>query len=335
MTAAPPNASTTAGIPLVDLAPWFHGDDDDRHTLAAAVDAHLQRCGFLVVINHGIDPDVFRSTREACRNFFHLPEEKKATIAPTGEVYRGWIGGGKEANAATYGVDTPPDLKETFAYGTVDVRNEALRDTHPTWYAPNLWPDEPADFRPAAERFWRAARDLSDELVQLFALALGLDQNHLLENCRDTTSTGTLNWYWPYTRETPADGQYRIGPHTDFGTLTILDREPGMGGLQVLDDDGGWIDAPAIDGSLIVNTGDMLRQWTNDRWRSNEHRVLPPTPDAPAEELISLIFFHEPDADTIIEPFETCVSPTNPAKYEPIAAIDYLAEKFAALSVSD
>ena len=101
----------------------------------------------------------------------------------------------------------------------------------------------------------------------------------------------------------------------------------------MLNDDGNWVDAPCVDGSLIINTGDMLRQWTNDRWCSNEHRVLPPMAGAPNEELISLIFFHEPDADAVIEPFETCVSTENPARYEPIAAMDYLAEKFAALTV--
>ncbi len=331
MTTVPPATE----IPLVDLAPWFDGTDDDRVELAAAVDVHLQRCGFLVVVNHGIDPEIFFEARQACSDFFHLPEAKKAPLAPQAGLYRGWIGGGKEANAATYGIDTPPDLKETFAYGAVDLLDESKRVDHPQWYAPNVWPAEVPTFQPAAEQFWRSAKALADELLQLFALALGLDKDRLLEQCRNTTATGTLNWYWPFTRSTPLDNQFRIGPHTDFGTLTILDRQPGVAGLQVLDDSGRWIDAPCIDGSLIVNTGDMLRQWTNDRWCSNEHRVLPPAETAPDEELISLVFFHEPDADAVVTPFETCVSEDNPARYEPITAMDYLAEKFASLSVDD
>ena len=320
-------------IPLVDLAQWFTGDDSTRRTLAAEVDVHLQRCGFLVVTNHGIEQQVFADTRAACKRLFHLPEEEKQLLTTADEAYRGWVGGGKESNAATYGVDTPPDLKETFAFGAIDVQNEGVRSEYPIWYAPNVWPDEPVELRPAAERYWREARALADELLQLFALALGLEQERLLDSCRDTTSTGNFNWYWPHTYQAPVEGQYRIGPHTDFGTLTILDREPGMGGLQVLDDEGHWVDAPTIPDSLIVNTGDMLRQWTNDRWQSNEHRVLPPSADAPREELISLIFFHEPDADAMIEPLETCVSPDNPARYEPVTSMDYLAEKFAALVV--
>ena len=105
--------------------------------------------------------------------------------------------------------------------------------------------------------------------------------------------------------------------------------------MQVQNAAGEWIDAPVVEGSLIVNTGDLLRQWTNDRWCSNEHRVLPPSADAPNEELLSLVFFHEPDADAIIAPLSTCVSAENPPRYQPVTSADYLAAKFAALAVSD
>lgn len=331
MTTTEPDASF---IPLVDLSSWFDGTDDDRIALAREVDGHLRRCGFLVVINHGIDHRVFDDLRRECRAFFHLPEAEKSALAPSDGLYRGWIGAGKESNAATYGIETPPDLKETFAYGTIDVPDESLRNRFPFSYAPNAWPDNSPTFRPAAEVFWRAGRTLADEILRLFALALDLDAEAITNQCTATTATGTLNWYWPYDRSgEPAPEQFRIGPHTDFGTVTILDRQPGVGGLQVRDDDHNWIDAPVLEGSLIVNTGDMLRQWTNDRWCSNEHRVLPPSAQAADEELISLVFFHEPDADAVIEPFPTCVSADNPARYEPILAMDYLAEKFAALSV--
>lgn len=321
-------------IPLIDLARWFEGSDQDRLDLAAEVDAALQRLGFLVVVNHGIDPDVLAECRSAALDFFHGPDEHKRAIAHDGGAYRGWIGPGLESNAATYGVDTPPDLKETFAFGAVEVADDSLRDTNPDWYAPNRWPEAPEHFPGAAQTFWRHGNELADELLQLFALALQLPAQALVDQCRSSTSTTTLNWYWSHQHSPARDGQYRIGPHTDFGTITILDREPGVGGLQVQNDNGDWIDAPVIEGSLIVNTGDMLRQWTNDRWCSNEHRVLPPSTDAPDEELLSLVFFHEPDAAAIIEPLATCVSADNPARYEPISSQDYLAAKFAALDIS-
>ena len=95
------------------------------------------------------------------------------------------------------------------------------------------------------------------------------------------------------TSARPQPGQWRIGPHTDFGTITILDRQPGLGGLQVQLLDGTWVDAPWIEGSLVVNCGDLLAAWSNGRWRSAPHRVLPPSDAAPDESLVSLVYFCE------------------------------------------
>jgi isopenicillin N synthase-like dioxygenase len=302
--------------------------------LAAQVDQHLRRLGFLIVVNHGIDQSTIDECRQETLNFFHRPQAEKAEVAMA-ETYRGWVAAGRESNAATYGVDTPPDLKETYAYGPVDVPDPDLVQRAPRWFAENRWPLGQDRFRPAAEAWWRAARSLSDTLLEIFAVGLGLPEQYLRQRCAATTSSVSLNWYWSRSlREEPAPGQFRIGPHTDFGTLTVLDRQPGEGGLQVKGPDGQWMDAPVVPGGLIINTGDMMRQWTNDRWSSNEHRVLPPPSSSPDEELVSLIFFHEPNFDTVIEPLATCVDAENPARYRPVSASDYLAAKMDALSVS-
>lgn len=326
-----------SAIPLVDMAAWFEGDAAPRQRLADDVDAHLRRLGFLVVVNHGIDPDIISTCRSEVTAFFHLPPEVKAEVAQLlsseSPAYRGWVGSGLESNAATYGIDTPPDLRESFTCGPVDVADLTLRSSAPRWFAPNRWPADPPGFRPAAEAWWRAARVLADELLDLFALALGIPATYFRERCGDTTADATFNWYGPLGDTVPEPGQFRVGPHTDFGTLTILDRQPGVGGLQVLDEHGRWIDAPHVDGALLVNTGDLLRRWTNDRWESNEHRVLPPPPEAAAEEMLSLVFFHEPDHEALIEVLDTCVSPGNPARYGPITADAYLSEKMDALVV--
>ncbi|MEM7338873.1 MAG: 2-oxoglutarate and iron-dependent oxygenase domain-containing protein [Actinomycetota bacterium] len=320
-------------IPLIDLDAWFSGTDTERAELAGDIDRHLRRLGFLVLVNHGIPRSVIDDCRAEAKAFFHSDPDAKNDVA-VGEWYRGWVGPGLESNAATYGVATLPDLKETFTYGPVDVPDPALVRDAPRWFAPNVWPAAHPGFQQACEAWWRSARDLADTLLEIFAVGLELPPDFLQTRCAATTASVSVNWYWPRTRETPQENQYRIGPHTDFGTLTILDRQPGEGGLQVQDADGTWMDAPVIADSLIVNTGDMMRQWTNDRWSSNEHRVLPPSADAPDEELISLIFFHEPDYDTVIEPLPSCVTEEHPARYGPITANDYLAAKMDALSVS-
>ncbi len=319
-------------IPLIDLDPWFEGSPEVRRALAEQVDTHLQRCGFLVVVNHRVPRAVIDECRSQARAFFHLPAEEKAEVALNGEAYRGWVGPGLESNAATYGVATAPDLKETYAYGPVDVPDETLRERVPRWYAKNIWPSTPVGFRPAAEAWWRAARVLSDELHDVLSLALNLPETKLRELSAATTSNVSLNWYGPRGANVPLPDQFRIGPHTDFGMMTVLDREPGMGGLQVLDDDGNWIDAPMVPGSLIINTGDLIKRWTNDRWKSNEHRVLPPPAENPTEELISLVFFGEPNHDAVVEAFASTTSGDS-AKYPPVLASDYLAAKMDALAV--
>ena len=121
----------TTEIPLIDLDEWFGGSPEQRAALAARVDAHLCRLGFLVVVNHRVPQDVIDGCREQARRFFHQPDDVKAAVAMRGEAYRGWVGQGLESNAATYGVATAPDLKETYAFGPVDLPEQA-----PGEYAP-------------------------------------------------------------------------------------------------------------------------------------------------------------------------------------------------------
>lgn len=320
-------------IPLIDLEPWFRGDDADRRELADAVDLHLQDVGFLLVTGHGIDPTVFADAREAARRFYALPTEVKQRYRGTGESYRGWVGMGEQSNAGAYGIDTPPDVKETYALGNPDI-DEALQQEAPRWFGPTPYPDEVPEFRPALDAFMRASRTLVDELLVLLAVALRVPELTLVDACRNTIATGNANWYPPRSvlSEAPRPGQFRIGPHFDYGTVTVLDREPGMGGLEVRVGDE-WVTAPWVDGALTINTGLLMGRWSNDRWSPNEHRVLPPPAGDPAEELISLVYFHDPDHDALIAPLEGTWSDENPPRYEPVLAGDHLAAMLDALAV--
>jgi isopenicillin N synthase-like dioxygenase len=328
-----PGREADVSIPLIDLAPWFSGSANDRRRVAVEVDRHLQDVGFLLVTGHGFDPAVFGEARDAARAFYALPTEVKQAYAYRGGPYRGWIGPGSESNAGAYGVDAPPDLKETFALGRPDVP-EALRREVPRWFAPNVYPAEIPEFQPAVDRFVLAANALVRELLVLLAAALDTDPEAMVGSSRQSMSSASINWYQPLTalERPPEPGQFRIGPHTDYGTLTVLDRETGAGGLQVLVD-GAWIDAPWVDGALTVNTGLLMQRWSNGRWTPNEHRVLPPPASHPDEELFSLVSFNSPDHDAVIEPLAACCSPDNPSRYEPVVAGEHLAALMTALAV--
>jgi isopenicillin N synthase-like dioxygenase len=112
--------------------------------------------------------------------------------------------------------------------------------------------------------------------------------------------------------------------------VTVLDREPGLGGLQVYTATGEWVDAPFDPEAFTINIGDLLARWTGDRWRSTRHRVLAPPADAPDEDLLSLVYFYEADHDAVVE---SLPAPIGHASYPPVVWGDYLRAKLAAISV--
>jgi isopenicillin N synthase-like dioxygenase len=175
-------------------------------------------------------------------------------------------------------------------------------------------------------------RGLSDELLVLCAAALGLERDFFTRHTGHATHTMNINWYPPMAvAGVPEPGQYRIGPHTDFGTVTVLDREPGRGGLQVWTESGGWEDAPFEPGAFTINTGDLLARWSGGRWKSNRHRVLPPQAEAPDEDLISLVYFYEADHDAVIESLKPPVG--RRSDYGPVVSAAFLKERLDAITI--
>ena len=124
-------------------------------------------------------------------------------------------------------------------------------------------------------------------------------------------------------------GQLRAGAHSDYGTLTLLRQDDAPGGLQVGGVDGTWHDVPSTPGAYVVNVGDALARWTNDRWISTVHRVVVPPADAGRDcERFSMAFFHNANWDAVIECIPTCADAENPPKYPPVTAGRHLMDKF-------
>ncbi|MEU9479193.1 2-oxoglutarate and iron-dependent oxygenase domain-containing protein [Streptomyces sp. NPDC048191] len=315
-------------VPAVDLRPWLDGDEEARGALARTVDRALQSAGFLLVTGHGVEPGLRAGIRAAAREFFLLPAEvKQAYAAKVGG--RGWLGPGAEANGYAEGTETPPDLKESLTFATDEPFDDPVVNAE--WYAPNVWPAEVPGLRTLCKRYLADMAALEKELLSLLGYALGLEQDFFSRHMDHPTYGFNINWY-PGTDVVgePLPGQFRIGPHTDFGTVTILDRQAGRGGLQVYTDAGGWEDAPYDPAALTVNIGDLLARWTGDRWRSGRHRVLPPPVDAPAEELMSLVYFGECTPGTRVE---SVPAPVGRVAYPPVDSHVYLREKLDSITV--
>ena len=266
------------------------------------MDRALRQSGFLLIERHGVAAGLRQRIREEAGKFFALPPDRKQAYAtPVGG--RGWIPQGGEANAF-YGEVADPsraDLKESLTNGRDFLTGDEAVDAQ--WFAPNVWPAECPGLAALAEEFTEQARALYYDLLRMGAVALGLDQEFFVAHVRRGPQTFNINRYPPRSATGPAKhGQFRVAPHTDWGILTILDRQPGYGGLQVQALDGTWADAPYVPDALTVNVADLLSRWTGERWRSTRHRVLPPPEEAPNEELISLIVFLEAEMDTEISP---------------------------------
>jgi isopenicillin N synthase-like dioxygenase len=311
-------------VRTIDLGRWRAGSAEDRATVAAELDASLQEAGFVVVVGHGVPEGARAAVRAAAMEAFRLPQDVKDRYRAEALATCGWVPFGMEANSYASGEPTPPDLKETWVLTTAELpgHDDAL---------PNVWPDEVPAFAPAATHLLAAIDAVHLDVLRIAAQAIGVDDTEFFVSRSGHVNTCNVNWYPPLTHVgPPLPGQWRIGPHTDFGTVTVLDRQPGLGGLQVQLTDGTWVDAPWVEGSLVVNCGDLLQAWSNGRWRSAPHRVLPPSHEAPDESLVSIVYFCEPDPAVRIEPLPGVGDPDG---FEPFVAGDYMAEKLAQITV--
>ncbi len=335
-------------VPLIDLSAALGGDPEARAAVGAALDTACRESGFFLVAGHGIDPQLIERVLDVTRQFFHVPlDERRDLVAPKGDITLrglrlfhegrpGTTDGGASQDAGATRLSAPPDLCELFTMnrlGEPGVADEAeLGSGYDVWSRPNRWPTNPGleGFRPAWLDFYGALENLSGELMRFFALGLGLDEHFFDPMVDDHLTNLCANFYPPVTTE-PVEGQYRKFPHTDSGTMTILYQDE-AGGLQVVDRSGEWVDVPFVEGSFVVNIGDLMAIWTNDRWVSTKHRILVPPPERRHLERISMPFFHQPNWSAVIECLPSCTDEAHPPLHPPVVSGDYLEYKVVGLA---
>ncbi|MCU1391962.1 MAG: putative oxidoreductase [Ilumatobacteraceae bacterium] len=305
----------TALVPVVDLAA-------DPAVVAAQIGEACARIGFFQIVHHGVADDIVDAGWASTRAFFDEPLDIRQSVAvPHAGYPYGYIGFEVEALASSLGDVTPPDRKHTYSFGPLDAPAVTPSDPDEIWVrSPNRWPSARAGFREALERYYRAMADLAAELLGHMAVALDLAPKYFAPMIdRHVSALRCLDY--PALDTAPLPGQLRAGAHTDYGTLTILRTAPGSNGLQAQDVSGTWTPIMAEAGGFVVNIGDSLAQWTNDRWRSTMHRVVEP-PDA--ERRTSMAFFHNANWDARIE----CLPGAGEPKYAPVLAGRHLMSKF-------
>jgi isopenicillin N synthase-like dioxygenase len=292
-------------IPTIDLARWRGGSASERAAISERLDAALRRTGMFLLRGHGVPHEVVDELRGTAREFFALPREVKARYAIETACDGGWLElhppGGIGVEPAEADRSQAPDLHESFYAGPEYRTGDPDRDRFD--YPANRWPAELPGLRTALEAYTRCLLDVARAVNELLAVTLGLPADFFTARAERATWTQNLSRYPSFNAiGGVAPGQFRNGPHTDLGTFTVLSRQPGVGGLQGHDDRDGWFAPPHDPDTFIVNLGDLMELWTDGRWRALRHRVLPPSPSAPDEELLSLVFFFETDPDTLVEP---------------------------------
>ncbi len=319
-------------IAAIDLSLFLEGTAAEQRAIASDVDAICSSIGFLIIEGHGVKQAVVDAAWSACRAFFDLPQVQKIKArSPDPGCPRGYFPFEAEALAQSLGVETPPDIKESFGVGPLRVPSRPIsaeaREFH---YGPNIWPSQPAGLREALMRYFEELEALGSRVLRLFAAALELPQDYFEQFHTDPMcALRCINY--PAIDSEPLPNQRGAGEHADYGSITILKSDPTVPGLEIRLPNGDWIAAPLVSDAFIVNIGDMMARWTNDRWVSTLHRVSNPRNEAGGtDRRQSMAFFHNASFDAEIDCIPTCRAADVGSRYSSVLAGEYLVQRFSA-----
>jgi len=311
-------------IPVIDIGDLIRGPRlAAQERVAGEIFAACTGRGFFYVAGHGVDDTLIADAFEANRRFHARPLEDKLALKQN-RWHRGYqpFAASKLVSQARFEAARRPNQLESFF-----VRHE-VPPGHPDYeqrplQGPNRWPDDPW-FRDVVRRYDAATRDLGMALLPAFSIAVGAAPG-FFSRLFAPAATALRLIHYPPAPETRPEDLFGISPHTDYGFLTILAQDD-VGGLQIRDVAGTWIDAPARPGCFILNIGDILARWTNGRFNSTPHRVVNPSSE---RSRYSIGMFFDPNLDAVIEPLPAFAD-AGPEEPPPIRYGDYFAMRLDA-----
>lgn len=315
MSYASATSIDTKAIPIVDMTPL---GGDDRAAIAAVgrglLDA-AERVGFFYVQNHAVPQALIDGVYALSRRFFALPAEAKQSVRINAR-HRGFLAIGE---ARMYD-KARIDLKESFIWGPELGPDDPDVAAGKPLMGPNQWPVALPDLAPTLMAYSAAVMDCGRSLLRGFAVSLGLDPDFFRERFVKPLARCSLIYYPPQPPESGTE-QFGVAPHTDYGGLTLLSQDD-AGGLQVRARSGEWVTAPPIAGTFVVNVGDLMARWTNNRFLSTPHRVI----NSSGRARYSVGVFFDPAFDTVIDPI--ALRPPGPALYPPVTCGEYIVSRF-------
>ncbi|OQE38428.1 hypothetical protein PENCOP_c008G08252 [Penicillium coprophilum] len=307
--------------PIIDFAPFYTNDPKD---LVDQIKQACEQFGFFQLINHPIPTELQTAVLKHSSEFFNLPlETKEEYNQATGGFNRGY----ERLRSQNFEKRTKGDLKEGFYLGKdLPLDNEYVVQRR-FGHGPNKYPSEVSDaqgFRRVMDEYHDAMIELSVAIMQVLARTLGLDGDAFADFCDHPVSILRLLHYPP--QEVDASGLERgIGAHTDFGAITMLLQDD-TGGLQVWNNlSSEWVDVTPVPGAYVVNLGNMMMRWTNNRYLSNLHRVI----NTSGKERFSVPFFFSGNPNYTIRCLPGCEDPHEGARYPPITVHDWMTGRYA------
>ena len=306
----------TNSIPVIDVADYLAGRPGALRQLARQLHDALTTVGFLVVTGHDVPRGLIEQTFTEAKRLHDLPMSRKLAMK-LNEHNNGYMAMGRYAVwTSDVNQNDKPDLNEAFFIDRERSPDDPEVRANKPFRELNRWPEGPAGFREAAIAYYARLEDFAISLLPIFATALHLPADWFDRAFVNAQCTLRLSHYPPTAY---ADSQFGIAPHTDTSFLTILPQSS-LEGLYIRPAGRGWMKAPRIPGSFVINSGDMCRRWTNDRFLSTEHFAINPEADRPR---YAAPFFFAPNTDFTISCLETCCGPGNPPRYPDVTYEQY------------
>jgi isopenicillin N synthase-like dioxygenase len=311
------------GIPGLDLGPYLRGEPGALDEVAGRLREVCENVGFFYIENHGVPQALIDRAFAASRRVHALPLERKEEVR-LNEHHQGYLFTNESTQRhSKVAVNRKPNYNESFFI----LRERSADDPDVLAAKPfcpmNRWPRDLPGFREDALAYQDAMEALAQKMVPVLARALSLPDGFLDEYFRLPYMQTRMLHYPPRDEGDPE--QFGAGAHTDANILTFLVQEQ-VGGLQIRRTDGTWIDAPVMPYRFLINTGDTLRRWTNERFLSTPHRVM----NVSGTDRYSIAFFFATNLDRELACLPSCQGPGNPPKYPPLSYGAYKAEFFRA-----
>lgn len=304
-------------IPVVDLGEFLSGDPEKKKAFVNQLGKAYEEVGFVAVKNHGIPGELIADLYKYVQQFFSLPsDEKRKYEVPGLAGQRGYTSFGKEH---AKGSDAP-DLKEFFQFGQTVEDNDPVKSEYPD----NVTVKEVTPFTPTFREAYKAFEKSGLALMQAIALYLGLDEHYFDSYVHNGNSILRSIHYPPILHEPKS--AIRAEQHEDINLITLL-VGASADGLQILTKQNEWVGVTSLPEQIVVNVGDMLQRFTNDKLKSTTHRVVNPPRQMWHISRFSIPFFLHPKSEMSLACLESCVDESHPKLYEDITAGGYLDER--------